>query len=124
MDVVGDTQADTAMPTGSVKHEHNLLAGSHVNLAGELGELDLKERNVDCRGQVKDGSTRRRMHEADEVAPLVAMLDWGERTLAVEAPDLMQDRLQPNAVFVDCPEFDLRVGEGGGNRTEEGSEVF
>jgi hypothetical protein len=36
----------------------------------------------------------------------------------------VQDRLQPDAVFVDRPELDLRVGEGGGDLAEERADVF
>ena len=64
------------------------------------------------------------MHEAHQVAPLVAVLHGGERTLAVETPDLLEDRLQPDAVFVDRPELDLRVREGGGDLPQERPELF
>jgi hypothetical protein len=31
------------------------------------------------------------MHKADEVAPLIAMLDWRERTLPLRRPNATQD---------------------------------
>src|SRR5690348_1707461 len=65
------------------------------------------------------------MHEADEVAPVVAMLGRGETSpgaLAGEArqrPDLAQQWLELNAVFVDGPQFNGRVGEGHSHRAQE-----
>ncbi len=51
------------------------------------------------------------MDEADEIAPLVAMLDQRDRPLAVKAPDLVQNRLEANAVLIHGPQLDLRRGE-------------
>jgi hypothetical protein len=59
------------------------------------------------------------MHKADEIAPLVAVLHRRKRTLPVDTPGLVQDGLEPNAVFVDRPEFDGGVGEGRGHLTQE-----
>lgn len=39
------------------------------------------------------------MHEADEGAPLVAMLHGREGALPVEAPDFLQDGFEADAVF-------------------------
>ena len=64
------------------------------------------------RRQMKDGAPRGGMDKADEVAPLVAMLDRRDGRWPSRAPDLAQDRFQPNAVFVDGPQLDGRVGEG------------
>ena len=57
------------------------------------------------------------MHEADEVAPIISMLDRSAGALAGQRPDFAQDGLEPNAVFVNCPELDSRVGEGGSDVT-------
>ena len=56
---------------------------------------------------MKDGAARGRMDEADEVAPVVAMLYRRKGTLTVETPDFVQDRFQADAVLVDRPELDL-----------------
>ena len=64
------------------------------------------------------------MHEADEVAPLVAVLHRRDRAFAAEAPDLLEDGLQPDAMLVDGPELDLRLGEGGGDRLDERTDLF
>lgn len=64
------------------------------------------------------------MDKADQVAPLVPMLNRRERPLTIETPDFVQDRLQPDAVLIDRPEFDLRLGEGGRGCPEEWAELF
>jgi hypothetical protein len=53
------------------------------------------------------------MDKADEVAPLSPMLDRSERALTVQTPHLAQDRFEPNAMFVDRPEFDGAVWKRG-----------
>jgi hypothetical protein len=47
-----------------------------------------------------------------------------ERPLAVETPDLVQDGLQSDAMFVDGPELDLGLGKGGGDSLNERAEFF
>src|SRR5260221_6197815 len=58
---------------------------------------------------MKDGAPRGGMHKADEVAPREAMLDRGQRALAVNTPGLVQDGLEATAMLVDRPELNLRV---------------
>lgn len=55
------------------------------------------------------------MHEADEVAPVIPMLDGSNWSLAGKRPDFTQDRLQPDPVFVDCPQRDARLRKGRGH---------
>lgn len=64
------------------------------------------------------------MDEADEVAPVVTVLDRGERLLAVEAPDFVQDRLEPDPVLIHCPQFDGCVGEGSGDGLQQRPQFF
>jgi hypothetical protein len=51
------------------------------------------------------------MDEADEVATFIPMLDWSERAFAVHTPNLAEDRLEPNAMFVDGPQLHRVVWE-------------
>ncbi len=124
MHVLGHTQPHTRVPARPVQHEHDLLGRAGAHRLGERRQLRLKERDVDGRGQVEDGPSGGRMDEANEVAPLEPMLDRREGALPVEAPDLVEDRLQPDAVLVNGPEFDLRLREGRGDGAEERPEVF
>ena len=59
------------------------------------------------------------MDKADQVAPLVAVLDRSEGTLPVDTPDLVQDGLEPNAVFVHGPQLDERLRKGRGHLAQQ-----
>src|SRR5215469_10340997 len=66
------------------------------------------------------------MHEADDVAPIIAMLDRGDGALAGkcgQCPDLPQDRLKPDAVFVDRPQLNGRPREGGRHLLQDWAQV-
>ncbi len=64
------------------------------------------------------------MHKPDEIPPLVAMLHGRSRSLAVEAPDFVQDRFQADAVLIDCPELDTRLRVGGCDGLDDRSQLF
>jgi hypothetical protein len=59
------------------------------------------------------------MDEADEVAPFGAMLHGSQGTLPVGTPHLVEDGLEPGAVFVDCPQLDDATRECGGNFAQQ-----
>jgi hypothetical protein len=62
------------------------------------------------------------MHQADHVAPGIALLDQGNGALAGgcrQRPDFAQDGLQTDAVFVDGPPFDGCLGEGRRHRAQQ-----
>ncbi len=100
------------------------MRGEAPDRVGKGGEFGFEERDTHAGGQMKDRAARGGMDKADEIAPLVAVLHGSEGTLPVETPDLVQDRLEPDAVFVDRPELDLRVREGGRDLAEERAELF
>jgi len=64
------------------------------------------------------------MNEAHEVEPLIAVPHRGDGPFAVETPDFVEDRFQPDAVLVDRPELDRGVGEGGRDFAEERADLF
>jgi hypothetical protein len=98
--MLGDPQVDAAAPDCAVEDKHSPLGWTCVDLTGEGGELDFEERDVGRRGQVEDGAARSGMDKTDQIAPSVAVLDWSNRSLAVETSDLVQDRLGADAVLV------------------------
>jgi hypothetical protein len=108
MDMLRHAQFGAGVPARPVQDEHDLFACACSHGSGKCRQLHLKERDGDSRGEMEDRATGTGMDKADEVAPRVAVLHRRERPLAVETPDLVQDRLEANAVFVDRPEFDLR----------------
>src|SRR5260221_2352265 len=112
------------MPAGAIQDEDDLLGGSSTHLSGERGQLDLEEGDADRRGQMKDRPTGGGVHEADEVAPVIAVLHRGAGPPPVEAPHLLEDRLQADAVLIDGPELDTRLGKGGRDRLDERADGF
>lgn len=113
VDMLGGTQLDTAVPAGPIEDQDDLLGGARADLAGEGDEFHLKERDRDRGGQVEDGAAQGRVHEADQIAPGVAMLDRRGRAAAVKTPDFVEDRFETNPMLIDRPEFDLGSREGG-----------
>ena len=73
---------------------------------------------------MEDRAARGGMDEADQVAPRIAVLHRGERALAVETPDLVQDGLEPDAVLIGGPQLDLRLWEGRRDRAQQRSQLF
>src|SRR5260370_11587393 len=122
--MVGDAQAHAGGPAGPVQGEQDLLGRTRPDLLRKGGELHLKEGDAHRGGQMEDRPARGRMDKADEGAPVVAMLHWRDGTLAVETPDLVQDRLAADPVLVDRPEFDLGVRESRGDRPQQRPHVF
>jgi hypothetical protein len=84
-------------------------------LTREGGEFGFKEQDAHTRRQMEEGPSRRRMHEADKVAPRVAMLHGDEGTLPVNTPELVQDGLESDAVFVSGPQLNDAVRERRGD---------
>jgi hypothetical protein len=68
---------------------------------------------------MKEGPSGGGMDEADKVSPLVAMLHRSQGALAVETPHFVQERLEPNPVFIHCPQLDDAVWKRGGDFTQE-----
>ena len=64
------------------------------------------------------------MDEADEVAPVVAMLHGREGTLSLGRPDPPQDWFEPNAMFVGRPQLDLSLGEGRRHFLDQRPQLF
>jgi hypothetical protein len=112
VDVLRHVHLGTRVPAGAVQHQHDLLARAGADLPREGLQLGLEEPDADARGQMENRAPRGGMDEADQVAPLVAVLDRGSGSLAGEAPDLVQDRLEADAMLVDSPRLDARGGEG------------
>jgi hypothetical protein len=119
MEMVGHPQAGAGMPAGPVEHQHHLLVRSDPHLAREGRQDRLEEFETDPAEQKPDGPSRGGMDEGGQIAPLVAVLDRGEWSLAGEGPDFAEDGLEADAVLVAGPELDLGMGEGDGDLAEE-----
>ena len=119
MDLLGHAQLGAGMPAGAVEDQHDLLLRPGANLAGEGGQLGREAGDAEGGGQGEARAARRRLDEADDVAPRVTVRHGRAGALPVAAPDLVQDRLQPDAVFVGGPELDARLGVRGGDGLDE-----
>jgi hypothetical protein len=119
VDVVRDPQALGAVPACTIQYQHDLLLGSGSHLPGKGSQLGLEHRDVHAGGQMKDGPAWGGMDKAYHVAPFIAMLHGGTQTLAVATPDLVQDRLESNAMFVDGPQLDAGLWERWGDLAQE-----
>src|SRR5271165_5668163 len=64
------------------------------------------------------------MDKADQIAPVIAMLDRRNGALSVKAPDLLQDGLEADAVLIHRPQLDLRRGKGGRYGLDERPDLF
>jgi hypothetical protein len=126
VDMLGDAQLEAGMPASAIQDEHDLLLRAGAALTRERGQFHFEERNTDRGGQGKDGTPRGGMDEAHKIAiaPIVAMLHRRGGPLGVEAPYLLEDRLQPDAVLVDGPEFDTRLRVGGRDRLDDRPQLF
>ena len=122
--MLGHAQALRLVPARPVQDEHNLLGGTRADTLREGGQFGFEERDADRGRQMKDRPAGRRMHKADQIPPFIPMLDRRERALSVETPDLVQDRFQADAVFVDGPELDAGVGKAVATSRSSGLSFF
>ena len=122
--VLGHAKLGTGVPAGAIQHEHDLFGGTGASSTGKGRQLDLEERDGDAGSEMPPRATRGGMDEADEIAPLIAVLHRRDRTFSVEAPDLLEDGLQPDAMLVRGPELDLRSGEGGRDGLDKRPQFF
>jgi hypothetical protein len=112
-----------AVPARSIQHQHDLLLRAGLCLPSESSELRLEERDAHARRQMKQRPSRRRLHKAHQIAPLIAMLDRSQRTLLLDTPDLVQKGFEPNAVLVYGPELDGGLREGRGDLAQQGTQT-
>src|SRR5260221_7184662 len=72
---------------------------------------------------MKDRAPGGGMDKADEVAPRDAMLNGREGALALKTPDVVQDRLEADAVLVARPQLALRLWESGRHLPQQGAQA-
>src|SRR5687767_10688649 len=100
------------MPACAVEHEDDVVVGAGADLSGERRQQRAEQRGVDAIGDEPDNLAGGWPDEAIEIEPLVAVVATGDGTAAARRPDLAQDRLPAEAVFVERPNFD-RAGRFG-----------
>src|SRR3954465_7939664 len=108
------------MPASAVEHEDDVFVGAGADLGGERRQQRAEQRGVDAIGDEPHNLAGGWPDETIEIEPLVAVVATGDGTAAARRPDLAQDRLQAEAVFVERPNFDragrfgaLKLGDAG-----------
>jgi hypothetical protein len=91
--VLRHAELRAGVPASAIEDEHDLFGRAGAGCTGKGGQLDLEEGDRDTGGQLPQRAARGGMDKADEVAPLIAVQHRRDRAFAVEAPDLLEDRL-------------------------------
>ena len=86
--------------------------GTGADLGGERRQQCAEQGGVDAIGDEPHDLAGGGPDEAVQIEPLVAVMAAGGRAASTWRPDLAQDRLQSEAVFIERPDFnrDRRVG--------------
>ncbi len=103
------------MPARVVEHQDDYLVGAGAELADQGLEGFLEGLDVNGVEEIPDHLARAGLDEAVEIKPLIAVVDPGDRALALARPDPARDRFQAEAVLVEGPDLDrgARVGRLG-----------
>ena len=108
------------MPARAVEHQDDVLVEAGANLGGERRQQCAEQGGVDAIGDEPHDLASGRSNKTVQIKPLVAVMSAGGRTASARRPDLAQDRLQSEAVFVERPDFDrnsrfgaLELGDAG-----------
>ncbi len=115
VDVFRHAQLGAGIPTGAVRHEHDLSRGTRADGCGEGGEFGYEEFEADGGGEVKDRAPRGGMDEAHQIAPREAMLGQADGVMLcwVKGENLPQANLVLPAIsqiiFVDSAFFAAEV---------------
>src|SRR5690242_205153 len=112
------------MPARAVEHEDDGLVGTGADLGGERRQERAEQRGVDAVGDEPHDLARGGSDEAVQIKPLVAVMAPGDGAAATRRPDLAQDRLQAEAVFIERPDFDRNRRFGTLEFADAGLELF
>lgn len=82
VDMLGHAHLGTGMPARPVEDEHDLFGWPRADRAREGFQLHREELSAHRRCEMPHGAPRSWMHKADEVAPVIPMLDRSNWSLA------------------------------------------
>src|SRR5829696_1081581 len=108
-EALGHDQVRRGVPAGVVEQKHDHALASRPSLAGKQRQQRGEERLGDAVRYVPEGLAGDRLDEGGDVQPLVTVVAERDRPLAFGRPHPSDNRLQPDAVLVNCPDFDRRV---------------
>lgn len=101
-----------------------MLVGTSADLGGKRRQQRSEQRGVDTVGDEPHDLAAGGPDEAIKVEPLVAVMAAGAWAASARCPDLAQDRLQPEAVFVERPDLDRNRRFGTLEFADAGLELF
>ena len=112
------------MPARAVEHQDDVLVEAGANFGGERRQERAEQSGVDAVGDEPHDLAGGWSDEAVQIKPLVAVMATGDGAAAAWRPDLAQDRLQSEAVFVERPDFDRDRRVGALELADTGLELF
>ena len=77
MEVLGHPELEAGMPACPVKNQDDLLLRTRSDGPSKRLQFDGKQVQIHAGRQMEDGLSRSRMHETDQITPVVAVLDRG-----------------------------------------------
>ena len=103
---IRDGEVFWPVPTGIIELKHNALIGASADRFGKISKDELKQFLADGVGDVPHRASCRRLDKSCHVEPLETMMAESDRPLSDWCPHAPHDRLQADAVFIRCPQFD------------------
>jgi len=112
------------VPARAVEHQDDVLVGTGADLGGERRQQRAEQRGIDAVSDEPHDLARGGPDEAVQIEPLIAVMAAGGRTAAARRPDLAQDRLQAEAMFIERPNLDRNRRFAALELTDAGLELF
>ena len=110
MEPVRELEIIAVMPSGIVEEQNGGIVLAQRALLGEGIEDGLEQGDVDGVGDPPFHIAGGRPDEGIEIEPFVLVAAHRLGPLALFSPDPAKDRLQPDAVLVEGPDFDPAAG--------------
>ncbi len=111
MDAFGHHQFFAGMPACLIEDQQDPLRWACADGLGELRQRNREHIRPYGRQEQPLRLSGSRLHKTVEVEPLEAMLDGDTRSGPFARPDPAQDRFEPNAMLIGCPQFDRGLGK-------------
>lgn len=113
MNAVGHLHLLAGMPAGAIKHQRQPLGRSCANILSKGSQHLAKDGRSDRGQEPPLGLPGGRPDKATDIQPLVALLDWGDGTLADGGPDPPNERQETGtrrrvSMLVGGPQFHTR----------------
>jgi hypothetical protein len=107
VDPLRQLKSRTAVPSGTIQHQHDVLVWPCSHLLGKSGQGKGEDLNADCREQQPTRPPALGMHKGKDVHPFITLGYWGFHRCTLRSPDASQDRLEANPMLIHGPEFSL-----------------